>query len=513
MGLRQEGGKTLITPSGGSGGDTTIDAPLGSQPAANSVSVALASDQIPLPVLASIDTTGLATDSNQITEIARLTSILAQLDVALSTRASEATLATLLTTSSFESRINSLGQKASTFSTPVVIASDQSVIPISGSVTVSGTVDVTEPVTVDAVNLDIRDLVFATDKVDVSGSTGVGVTGPLTDIELRATPVPISGSVSISGNVTVNQPVTVQATELDIRDLTFATDKVDASSSVITAKDDKTNVVSINWGVGTPSGTTQELDVSNYASMAFQISYPATLGGNVFIFIEGTIDGSTWIGIAILQSPGGTSFGDQVSVGVIFIGNSAYGPRFSYTNVAGLTKFRFRTSGTFTGSGSFICNMAASSAISYSPALTIVRGEVLTNVTTGTTVPSLPVLPVIANAVAPTYVENKAAFLSTDLAAGLRVKNLDVAASLLLSALTGILALSGATVNDTSENLLPGTVNIPSMTTDGRIRVSAEEDQLEFFKGNGPFFDIPDLTSPDNLLIDAGGINPRSWLE
>lgn len=51
--------------------------------------------------------------------------------------------------------------------------------------------------TVSATNLDIRDLVFATDKVDVSGS-----------------------SVSISGSVTVT------ATDLDIRDLTHASDSV-----------------------------------------------------------------------------------------------------------------------------------------------------------------------------------------------------------------------------------------------------------------------------------------------
>jgi hypothetical protein len=59
---------------------------------------------------------------------------------------------------------------------------------------VTGTVSVNEPVIVDAVNLDIRDLVFATDKVDASGSTGVGVTGPLTDTQLRATAVPISAT-------------------------------------------------------------------------------------------------------------------------------------------------------------------------------------------------------------------------------------------------------------------------------------------------------------------------------
>lgn len=92
-------------------------------------------------------------------------------------------------------------------------------------VPVSGTVSVNEPVTVDAVNLDIRDLVFATDKVDVSGSTGVGVTGPLTDVQLRATPVPVSGTVSVT------EPVTVDAVDLDIRNLVFATDKVDVSGS------------------------------------------------------------------------------------------------------------------------------------------------------------------------------------------------------------------------------------------------------------------------------------------
>lgn len=60
-------------------------------------------------------------------------------------------------------------------------------------------------ITVDATNLDIRDLVFASDKVDVSGS-----------------------SVTVSGSVTVT------ATDLDIRNLVFATDKVDVSGSAVT---------------------------------------------------------------------------------------------------------------------------------------------------------------------------------------------------------------------------------------------------------------------------------------
>ena len=93
----------------------------------------------------------------------------------------------------FERMPASLGQKLMTGSLPVVIASDQSSI----NTTVSGTVAVsnfpaTQPVS--AVNLDIRDLAFVTDKVDVSGSTNVGVTGPLTDAQLRASAVPVSAT-------------------------------------------------------------------------------------------------------------------------------------------------------------------------------------------------------------------------------------------------------------------------------------------------------------------------------
>lgn len=61
------------------------------------------------------------------------------LDVASSTLATQATLATLLTEAEFESRINTLGQKTSANSTPVVLASDQPAIPVTdngGSLTV-----------------------------------------------------------------------------------------------------------------------------------------------------------------------------------------------------------------------------------------------------------------------------------------------------------------------------------------------------------------------------------------
>jgi hypothetical protein len=47
-------GNLRTTGGGGGGGNVTIVGPLGSQPAADSVSVALASDQLPLPITGSI---------------------------------------------------------------------------------------------------------------------------------------------------------------------------------------------------------------------------------------------------------------------------------------------------------------------------------------------------------------------------------------------------------------------------------------------------------------------------
>lgn len=96
--------------------------------------------------------------------------------------------------------------------------------------------------TVDAVNLDIRDLAFATDKVDASGSTNVAVvdgggslTVDATDLDIRnlvfaTDKVDASGSSNVAV-VDGGGSLTVDAVDLDIRNLVFATDKVDVSGS------------------------------------------------------------------------------------------------------------------------------------------------------------------------------------------------------------------------------------------------------------------------------------------
>lgn len=76
----------------------------------------------------------------------------------------------------------------------------------------------TSPLTVQATNLDTRDLIFATDKVDVSGSavsiTGSVTTGGLTDAQLRATPVPVSLISTTISNFPATQAVSAASLPL-----------------------------------------------------------------------------------------------------------------------------------------------------------------------------------------------------------------------------------------------------------------------------------------------------------
>lgn len=88
--------------------------------------------------------------------------------------------------SSLDGKAPVLGQSVMTGSMPVVIASNQSAVPVSGTVTANagtGTMTVGQAT---GTNLHVV--------VDSAPSTAV--TGPLTDAELRAVPVPVSGAVT-----------------------------------------------------------------------------------------------------------------------------------------------------------------------------------------------------------------------------------------------------------------------------------------------------------------------------
>lgn len=93
-------------------------------------------------------------------------------------------------------------------------------------VPVSGTVTVNEPVTVDG-TVGVSSVGGT---VAVSGpltdtqlrAAAVPVSGPLTDVQVRATPLPVSGTVGVSGTVAVTGPLTdtqLRATPVPVGDL------------------------------------------------------------------------------------------------------------------------------------------------------------------------------------------------------------------------------------------------------------------------------------------------------
>lgn len=95
-----------------------------------------------------------------------------------------------------------------------------------------GSVNVTDngsSLTVDAVDLDIRDLSSTSDSVEVLQATHDSL-NLNANIQVGNTDVGIANPVPVSD---AGGSLTVDAADLDIRDLVFATDKVDVSDSVV----------------------------------------------------------------------------------------------------------------------------------------------------------------------------------------------------------------------------------------------------------------------------------------
>lgn len=130
----------------------------------------------------------------------------------------------------------------------------------SGTWNIGTVATITNPVTVTATNLDIRDLAFATDKVDVSGSTlgansGVDIGDVTINNGAGAAAVNIQdggNSITVDGSVSITGSVTVTATALDIRPLTLATDAVKISGN--TSANSAGNPIYVALGSGPITG-------------------------------------------------------------------------------------------------------------------------------------------------------------------------------------------------------------------------------------------------------------------
>ncbi len=179
-------------------GATTVAHPIGGIPVFdNAGTITAVSDTNPLPVLASVSTAGLATDTKQ-DAAATLTGAVNETAPASDTASSGLNgrlqrIAQRLT-SLIALLPTSLGQKTKANSLAVTLASDQDALPVTGT------------------------FWQATQPVSGTVTANTGLTQPLTDTQLRATPVPVSGTVTATtGGLTDTQlrasavPVTANA--------------------------------------------------------------------------------------------------------------------------------------------------------------------------------------------------------------------------------------------------------------------------------------------------------------
>lgn len=200
-------------------------------------------------------------------------------------------------------------------------------------------------ITVDAVNLDIRDLAFATDKVDVTGSqvsldsttlaalesitvqNGAGAAA--VNIQDGGNSITVDGTVAISGTVAVTQStspwvigdgggsITVDAVNLDIRDLTHVSDSVkigDGTDFLAINPDGSINAAFTEagystWQVTAVSVTTTESSVS---ALANRLRVEIQNLGTSDIYIRQATGVTTANGLKI---PKGSSFEQTLDAG------------------------------------------------------------------------------------------------------------------------------------------------------------------------------------------------------
>ncbi len=126
---------------------------------------------------------------------------------------------------------------------------------------------------VSAVDLDIRDLAFSTDKVDVTGSDITAVVSA-TDFDIRDLSF-ATDSVDVSGS---SITATVSGTDIDIRDLVFATDKVDVTGSLVDAAQSGT------WTVQSVQSGTWNVNLTDdsVADDAADVGNPFKVGGHAY---------------------------------------------------------------------------------------------------------------------------------------------------------------------------------------------------------------------------------------
>lgn len=276
----------------------------------------------PLPVSATIDTTGLATDAtdtNTATIAGAVSGTEMQVDVitmppvtidttGLATTTTDTNTGTIAgDTTSIDSKIPALGQALAAASVPVVLPATQ-ITTLTPPAAITGFATEAKQDTIIG-HIDGMEGLLTTIDSD-TGTIATEVAGLLTDTELRATPVPVSGTVAVTNagittiagavsgtemqvDVLTMPTTTVTATDLDIRPL-VNTDVVTAELSAvdnavldtIAAKDFATQTTLAAINTKLVSGTDIGDVTINNASGASAVNIQD--GGNT-ITVDGTV--------------------------------------------------------------------------------------------------------------------------------------------------------------------------------------------------------------------------------
>ncbi len=166
-------------------------------------------------------------------------------------------------------------------------------------------------ITVDAIDLDIRDLAFVTDKIDASGSTVALDASTLTALESITVQNGSGGSavnIQDGGN-----SITVDSTDLDIRDLTHSSDSVkigdgtdflavntDGSINAVILEDPGTEIVNYNTSSALAANGTSNHDWTSAAtSKLFQVIASASGRLKIQVQIETGAATNTFNTIAV----------------------------------------------------------------------------------------------------------------------------------------------------------------------------------------------------------------------
>lgn len=192
--LITDGVETLLITAAGA---ATVDGSAVTQP--------ISAASLPLP-------TGAATEATLATRASEAT---------LATRASEATLATRLADATFTARINTLGQKTMANSTPIVIASDQSAVPVtfggSALATVSSVAVSTTVATLSASNAAKTKVIVFNETGTLFVKLGSGATSAGYSYRLTGnTALEIDGYTGIVTGIKATGTTNAQVTEVGI---------------------------------------------------------------------------------------------------------------------------------------------------------------------------------------------------------------------------------------------------------------------------------------------------------